>query len=335
MEAWQPEGTLVSAVARLETRYGEIFEPLRRARLLARIGDREGTVRTLRAVAEEAAEVRRGGSGLKSRLATALWAPYVDFRNHKKGVWGRPLALEALPRRLRRLSGRRNVLIRRLGGSFFRGMGEAFAHAGDLHYARRYLRLPKDYRGSPPEGPLRALWARAYPRAYPDLVLRETAAKAVRPELLWALMTMESAYYPHAVSRADARGLMQVIPKTGRLIAAAMELPGYSANLLFEPEVAIRFACWYFRELLTKFREQEMLAIAAYNAGPHNVASWLDLKPDMAADEFLEEMGFRNARLYTRRVLGYLDLYRRIYDGATMLYVPNTLDSRYRHNINF
>ena len=166
-------------------------------------------------------------------------------------------------------------------------------------------------------------------------MLRETAAKAVRPELLWALMTMESAYYPHAVSRADARGLMQVIPKTGRLIAAAMELPGYSANLLFEPEVAIRFACWYFRELLTKFREQEMLAIAAYNAGPHNVASWLDLKPDMAADEFLEEMGFRNARLYTRRVLGYLDLYRRIYDGATMLYVPNTLDSRYRHNINF
>ena len=333
--AWRPPSTPQGAFRELAERYGEVFEPLRVAALWARIGDWSSAVRSLRGVAEEAAEVRRGGNGLRARLATVMWAPYVDFRNHKKGAWGRPLALEALPGRLRRIPGRRTSTVRRLGGSFFRSLGEAFAHAGDLHYARRYLRLPKDYRDTPPDGPLRALWARAYPQAYPALVRRDAAAKAVRPELLWALMTMESAYYPHAVSRADARGLMQVIPKTGRLIAAAMELPGYSASLLFEPEIAIRFACWYFRELLTKFRDQEMLAIAAYNAGPHNVAAWLASKPEMAADEFLEEMGFTNARLYTRRVLGYLDLYRRIYDGVAELYIPNTLDQRFRDNINF
>ncbi len=334
-KVWNPARTCRELFSYLARRYGDLFPGLKRARLFALTRRWDLVRRELQIVIEEASDIRRGGTGAVARTKGALGGPFMDFRTYKKGTWGRRLDPSVLPARIRTTSSARIARIRALGDDFYGSMAEAFIHAGDIHYKRRYEKLTRGFRGTDPHGPLRDDWARAYPLAYEDLVRTAAGELGMSPYLLWGLMTMESLYYPDAVSRADARGLMQIIPKTGNLIARAMGMSTYSAALLFEPEVAVRFAAWYMKELLTKFEGQEFLAVAAYNAGPHNVAAWLDRKGCMPADEFLEEMGFLSARLYARRVLGYVATYRRIYHGYRYLYFPNTMDPRYGSNVNF
>ena len=128
---------------------------------------------------------------------------------------------------------------------------------------------------------------------------------------------------------------MQVIPKTGRLVAKNLGERGFSEANLAEPEVAIRFGCWYLHELMKKFKGQEPLVFSAYNGGPHNVAYWVERKGELPLDEFIEEMRFTEAREYAKKVTRYVRLYRRIYEDRFKLYLPNTIDPDYGDNIHF
>ena len=92
---------------------------------------------------------------------------------------------------------------------------------------------------------------------------------------------------------------------------------------------------WYFNQLLTKFNGQLPLAIASYNAGPHRVAAWLKQKGHLKMDEFVEEIPYPETRRYTKRVLQYLALYRRIYEKEIRFQVSQRLDPDFKDNINF
>jgi hypothetical protein len=86
------------------------------------------------------------------------------------------------------------------------------------------------------------------------------------------IIIAESYGNKKAISPVGARGLMQIMPLTGRFIAAAHGEPWRGRNSLYEIELNIRYGVWYYRDLLEAFDGDEIAALAAYNWGPKHVA---------------------------------------------------------------
>lgn len=149
------------------------------------------------------------------------------------------------------------------------------------------------------------------PRAYEDIVVDAAARHGVEPELLLAVMRVESIYNPRIISYAGAIGLMQIMPRTGRLIANRLERDDFTVDRLLEPEVNIEFAAWYLASLIERWDGRIPLALASYNGGPHNVRRWLhDHATSMPLDAFLERIPFSQTHRYVRRVLTHYEAYR-------------------------
>ncbi|MEZ4470037.1 MAG: transglycosylase SLT domain-containing protein [bacterium] len=313
----------------LATRWGGALPGLEAAYELAVVGDDRMAAWRLRAVRDEVIAHSLAGRPGRWRY---LYRPYVDNRDEEeRAEWGRLLDEKPVvsdPKRTKFLRAPRPALFNDL-------LQEGFRTLGDHYYVRRMAwNDPRPQ--EPPEAPANnAAWRLRYPRAYRSLMEQHAAARGLDPHLLWAFMTVESSFNPWALSRVGARGLMQVMPHTGSLIGDRMAIRGFGTALLFEPEVVIEMAAWYVDQLLTKFDGQLPLAIAAYNAGPHRVAAWLDAKGHLPMDEFIEEMPYDEAREYTKKVLRHLALYHRIYEGRVVWPVGQVVDPHYRDNINF
>jgi len=139
------------------------------------------------------------------------------------------------------------------------------------------------------------------------------------PELfVYAIMQKESTYHPFAVSPADARGLLQLIPNTSAAVAKHLGLPTY-ADELFTPDTNIRLGVAYLGGLLRRFRGQEALAAGAYNAGARAMMRWCDQWGGRPLDELVELITYDQAREYIKRVLGIYARYRHLYDRPLAL----------------
>jgi soluble lytic murein transglycosylase len=162
-------------------------------------------------------------------------------------------------------------------------------------------------------GDTRLFWEAAYPRAFPGLVA-SNAKQTGTPELfVYAVMRKESDYYPFAVSRSDARGLLQLIPTTSAQVAKQLGEASFPDEL-FDPETNIRQGVAYLGGLLRRFRGQEALAAGAYNAGARAMMRWCDQWRGRQLDEFVELVTYDQAREYIKRVLGIYARYRYLYD---------------------
>jgi soluble lytic murein transglycosylase-like protein len=158
---------------------------------------------------------------------------------------------------------------------------------------------------------LRSLRVEQYPRAYADDVEKAAAKFGIDPNLLFAVMRVESVYYRHIVSFAGAIGLMQIMPLTGLRIARALGVREFDTLDLLDPRKNVEFAAWYLSSLITRFDGRLPLAIAAYNGGPHNVRYWMSAHPaNMPLDAFLERIPFQETNRYVRRVLANYATYR-------------------------
>lgn len=159
----------------------------------------------------------------------------------------------------------------------------------------------------------REIWELLYPRVYWNLVERQARANRLDPYLLMGLIRQESAFNPLAISPANARGLLQVLPQTanpsGRR-AAAM------ARRLYDPAYNVRVACRYLRGLLKTFEGSREEALAAYNAGDFRVKDWLNARSYREPAEFVESIPFRETRIYVQSVLRDADVYRRLLTGS-------------------
>lgn len=152
---------------------------------------------------------------------------------------------------------------------------------------------------------------RLRPRAYSDLVERAAHRQGIDPNLLFGVMRVESIYNRRIVSTAGAVGLMQIMPRTGRLIADQLGVRDFDTADLLDPERNVEFSAWYLASLLRRFDGCLPLAIAAYNGGPHNVRLWmLQSHPNMPLDVFLERIPFSQTHRYVRRVLSHMAAYR-------------------------
>ena len=146
----------------------------------------------------------------------------------------------------------------------------------------------------------------AYPVAYPDLLAFEAERHDLDPLLLLTMIHQESLYDPFALSISEARGLTQVIPTTGELIANAIDWPDFSPDDLYRPVVAFEFGAWYLANQLKTFADDPFRALAAYNAGGGSIARWW--KGDV--DLFIEQIDYAETRKYMRKLYFHHAVYR-------------------------
>lgn len=152
-----------------------------------------------------------------------------------------------------------------------------------------------------------------YPFPYRETTFFYARAYDVDPFLLVAMMKTESDFKSRAVSERGARGLMQIMPETGRWIASQMDDPSFHPDRLFEPETSIKFGAWYLADLEREFHGDTVLALAAYNGGRGNVREWLTSKDLSGGKSTIGQIPFPETRHYVKKVLLYHRIYSYLY----------------------
>jgi soluble lytic murein transglycosylase len=152
-----------------------------------------------------------------------------------------------------------------------------------------------------------------YPLDFSEEIRREARRQDLPPAVVFGIVHQESGFDPAAVSRSGARGLMQVMPATGRELARKLALP-FSTERLHEPAYSVRLGTTYFRQVLVMFDGNLELALAGYNSGPFRVKRlWRASGDGAEVDAFVEGLEPAEPRLYVKRILIASDSYRQLY----------------------
>lgn len=181
--------------------------------------------------------------------------------------------------------------------------------AGIPHLRRAFPALGGPYQASVP-AEARRLY---YPLAFEGEIRPAAELAGVPPHLVYGIIREESAFDVTALSRVGARGLMQLMPATGREVAGKLGL-GYSEARLDEPGYNVRLGSTYFGELLRMFDGRTELALAGYNGGPYRMKRlWREAGPQPEMDFFLESLPVEESKNYVKRVLVFSDSYEQLY----------------------
>ncbi len=157
----------------------------------------------------------------------------------------------------------------------------------------------------------REFWETVYP-----LVVKRKEPGGANPYLVNAVIRAESAFDPRALSPAGARGLMQLMPATGRRLARKHKIRIKSVRDLFDPKINTRLGARHLGALIREFGGALVPAIASYNAGRLPVKRWWKAGRYKPIEIFIEEIPYQETKNYVKRVLGYYHEYKRIYGEA-------------------
>ena len=146
----------------------------------------------------------------------------------------------------------------------------------------------------------------AFPTPFRKLVYKLSKDFAVPRSLIYAVMRQESLFDPLALSRSDAKGLMQLIDTTAKWQAKRL---GVKINDIFDPKENLTLGVAYLSHLINFWNGDLVRAIASYNAGPGAVRRWLDFEDPVL---FIETIPYKETRKYTRRVLMFFYIYREL-----------------------
>ncbi|MFK8047532.1 MAG: transglycosylase SLT domain-containing protein [Halioglobus sp.] len=131
-----------------------------------------------------------------------------------------------------------------------------------------------------------------------------TIANVPSTELM-AIARRESAFFPQASSPVGARGLMQLMPATGREVASSIG-KRHSNSALFEVDHNVLLGSSYYKQLLDRYQGNRVFALTAYNAGPHRVDRWRNKNGDSVPVEvWIETIPYKETRNYVQAVLSY------------------------------
>ena len=157
------------------------------------------------------------------------------------------------------------------------------------------------------------VWRVAYPMAYPDLVFQEAQQNGLEPSLIWSVMRVESVFFPRAISRSNARGLMQFIDSTWTWMAERMsETPTNP----YEPAENIRYGAEYLKYLLEYFDGDIELAVPAYNGGQGFIKRLYEgTVVNQNKPEYYRRIDKTETREYLQKVLVAKEIYRVLYSN--------------------
>jgi soluble lytic murein transglycosylase-like protein len=200
------------------------------------------------------------------------------------------------------------------------------------HTARQWFGVDRDV--ADPNDKLEALRL-SWPIAHDRFVWRNAREHNVDPYLVLGLMRQESTYDPLARSSVGARGAMQIMPRTGHLIADLEHDTLFTAGDLEDPILSVDYGIRYLGLLMKRFDGSFPLAVASYNGGPHNVGGWLRGAPDVPPDVFVELIPYKETRNYVKQVSANYTTYLALYEPGTAMSLPRSPRADHREVVDF
>ncbi|HEY4931985.1 MAG TPA: transglycosylase SLT domain-containing protein [Terriglobales bacterium] len=185
-------------------------------------------------------------------------------------------------------------------GEYYRAL-QALKRAVNGYFAMDVNALPQPY------------WEGLFPRPYWESLRRYSEANGLDPYLVASLIRQESEFNPGVVSHANAYGLMQLLPKTGKGTAKQVGLHNYKTDSLLDPAINIELGTKYFREMVDHFGGQVEYALAAYNAGSSRVEDWRSAGNFHDIEEFVESIPFTETREYVQAIVRNAEVYKQVY----------------------
>jgi soluble lytic murein transglycosylase-like protein len=210
---------------------------------------------------------------------------------------------------------RRDRTARKLLGTSPEAWQQLFMTTRDHHHTA------KDLFGSwetvPPEVAVEA-YRLGYPLAHDRYVWTHGRQRGLDPYLVLGLMRQESTYNATARSRVGARGAMQIMPRTGHLLADLAHDVHFDAGDLEDPTVAVGYGIRYLGLLMKRFDGVYPLAVASYNGGPFNMSTWMAaVGHDAPLDALVEHIPYRETRDYVKKVSEGYAAYVGLYGPST------------------
>lgn len=147
-----------------------------------------------------------------------------------------------------------------------------------------------------------------FPVLYRELIEAAAAQSAIDPGWIYGVVRQESAFVVDARSEAGALGLMQLMPATGRMTGRKLKLPVRNHQALLNIETNVRLGVSYLKEVLERNKGHQVLATAAYNAGPNRISDWMPAQA-LDADVWVETIPYSETRGYVQNVLAYTAVY--------------------------
>lgn len=159
------------------------------------------------------------------------------------------------------------------------------------------------------------VWRLLYPQPYRALIRSQARLHKLNPYLVMGLIRQESTFDAHALSGADARGLMQILPETAAHSSRRSRVR-LASRRLYSPTYNVRVGCAYLAGLMQQFNGRPELAMAAYHAGDFRVSDWLKKYSFNDPAVFLESIPIPATRAYVEQVLRDQEIYRQLSSGS-------------------
>jgi soluble lytic murein transglycosylase len=150
------------------------------------------------------------------------------------------------------------------------------------------------------------------PLKHEDIIRQQAAEKNLDPALIAAVIYQESKFRDRT-SSAGAKGLMQLLPGTAEFIARKSGGTRFELQDLGTPQINIAYGSWYLRYLIGRYNGNQVLAIAAYNAGEDNVDRWVSAAGGPDSFDATRDIPFPETRAYVQGVLSKRGAYKRHY----------------------
>ena len=152
-----------------------------------------------------------------------------------------------------------------------------------------------------------------YPMTYAPEIRAAAAEFSLDPAYVASVVLAESSFDAEAVSSVGAIGLMQIMPDTGEWIAGKLEDEPFDVQRLYQPEVNLRYGCWYLRFLLDRYDGDMYTASTAYHQGQGRVDQWLE-DPEYSEDgRTLTAISSAVTDTYVNRIMESYAHYQELY----------------------
>ena len=152
-----------------------------------------------------------------------------------------------------------------------------------------------------------------FPTKYKEQVMASANRHNVDPLLIFSIIKAESKFNSDALSRRGAKGLMQIMDKTGQWAASELGMPEFTPDQLFDPTTNIEMGCWYVARLMKQYEGDIPTLLAAYNAGTGNVYKWRNNKDYSLDGMTIDYIPFGETRRYIEKVGQNLKCYQYLY----------------------
>ena len=152
-----------------------------------------------------------------------------------------------------------------------------------------------------------------YPTYYQEYVEKYAKDNKLDKYMIYAIIKAESNFKPDVKSNSNAIGLMQILEKTAIDMSNTMDNKEITENMLYEPEINIKLGTFYYAYLLKQYKDNNILALTAYNAGMGNVDTWIKTGVIKSDGSDIENIPYKETNNYVRKILRNYQMYLKLY----------------------